>query len=296
MANIAAFIPRIWSARFTSVLRATTVWGRPTNQNYRGNIARAGDTVEIPTLAFDPTVSDYVVDTDIKDPEVVAGSSQQLTIDQQKYFNFYVDDIDEFQSVPRLMDGAMREAAYAIAIEQDTFLRGKFAEGIAAGRTVTVDGLFSAASFGQKFIEALIDTKLAMDLAELPEAGRWCVVSPQIMAGLDKFFTTEGAAGLFTPVTDESTMRNGFTGRLMNFNLYKTNRPIVAADTPANGQTSHRAICGQGNEAVTFAPQITEIEAYRPEKRFGDAVKGLYVYGAHTVHKDRLHNVTVRVT
>ena len=32
--------------------------------------------------------------------------------------------------------------------------------------------------------------------------------------------------------------------------------------------------------ATTFAEQIVSTEAYRMEKRFADAVKGLHVYGA----------------
>ena len=161
----------------------------------------------------------------------------------------------------------------------------------------TVDGLYSADGFGEKFIEALIETKRVMDEADMAEESRWCVVSPKVMAGLDKFFTTEGSANIFAPATEDSAIRNGFTGRLMNFDLYKTNRPVVFINTTPNpNEDNHDCIVGQGREAVTFAPQITEVEAYRPEKRFGDAVKGLYVYGARTVHDDRLYTIRVRAT
>ena len=51
---------------------------------------------------------------------------------------------------------------------------------------------------------------------------------------------------------------------------------------------SKRIWCGRGNEAVTFASQIVENEAYRPERRFGDAVKGLNVYGVKAVLPARL--------
>ena len=33
-----------------------------------------------------------------------------------------------------------------------------------------------------------------------------------------------------------------------------------------------------------FAEQLSEINAYRPEKRFADAVKGLHLYGAKVVY------------
>ena len=38
--------------------------------------------------------------------------------------------------------------------------------------------------------------------------------------------------------------------------------------------------------AVAFAEQLSEIEAYRPEMRFSDAVKGLHLYGATIVYPE----------
>ena len=46
--------------------------------------------------------------------------------------------------------------------------------------------------------------------------------------------------------------------------------------------------------AVTFAEQISEVEAYRPEKRFADAVKGLHLYGAKVVYPDEFMVLCVK--
>ena len=40
--------------------------------------------------------------------------------------------------------------------------------------------------------------------------------------------------------------------------------------------------------AVAFAEQLSEIEAYRPEMRFSDAVKGLHLYGAKVIYPTEL--------
>ena len=40
--------------------------------------------------------------------------------------------------------------------------------------------------------------------------------------------------------------------------------------------------------AIAFAEQLSEIEAYRPEARFCDAVKGLHLYGASVVYPAEL--------
>ena len=40
--------------------------------------------------------------------------------------------------------------------------------------------------------------------------------------------------------------------------------------------------------AIAFAEQLSEIEAYRPEKRFADAVKGLHLYGVKVVYPEEM--------
>ena len=66
------------------------------------------------------------------------------------------------------------------------------------------------------------------------------------------------------------------------------------AGTTAASQTD-TVVSGGGQLAIagssiatTFAEQILKTEAYRPEKRFGDALKGLHVYGAKVVRPEAL--------
>ena len=59
-------------------------------------------------------------------------------------------------------------------------------------------------------------------------------------------------------------------------------------------KATYRLFAGQGNEAVTHADQIVQTEAYRPEKRFADAVKMLYVYGTKRILPTRLYTIEVQ--
>jgi hypothetical protein len=45
-------------------------------------------------------------------------------------------------------------------------------------------------------------------------------------------------------------------------------------------------------QAISLATQILEVTPYKPEKRFGDAVKGLEVYGAKVVRPECLGVMT----
>ena len=123
-ANVQAnFVPNIWAARFLSRLMEALVWGRLVNRNYEGDIAAAGDTVKVPVPATSITVHDYAIDTDIADADLGNGSTVDLNIDQMKYTNFYLDDVDRAQSTPDVMDEAMRWAAYQMALQIDTSIR-----------------------------------------------------------------------------------------------------------------------------------------------------------------------------
>lgn len=54
------------------------------------------------------------------------------------------------------------------------------------------------------------------------------------------------------------------------------------------------AIAGS-NVATSYAEQISKVEAYRPEKRFGDALKGLHLYGAKVVRPESLVVASVKI-
>lgn len=54
------------------------------------------------------------------------------------------------------------------------------------------------------------------------------------------------------------------------------------------GTAGGQAIIAGNNQGVTYAEQISKVEAFRPEKRFADALKGLHLYGAKCVRPEAL--------
>ena len=281
------FIPQIWAARFLRELEETLVYSRFVNNNYEGEIRDAGNTVKIPTMTTDITVGDYQTDTDIAAPQVLTGTTQDLVVDQQKYFNIGVDDVDAAQARPAMLDEGMRKAAAKIQDTIDLYLMGVFGAEYAAARAATV----AAAAATPKYIEAFARLKRLMTQANIPVEGRWAVVHPQLVETLDLHFTQSGgASGVWSPREADATVRNGFAGRLLGFDLHVTNH---IPTTGSNAAKVWRCPVGQGREAVTMARQITTIEAYRPEAQFKDAVKGLYVYGAKAVLGSRLYFLVI---
>ncbi|MFF8473888.1 P22 phage major capsid protein family protein [Streptomyces sp. NPDC015414] len=281
------FIPEVWSADLMVALRGAQVFGQTPviNRDYEGEISAYGDTVHIGSLGR-PTVSTYQKNVTNINPETLSTTDQTLLVDQSKYFSFEVDDVDKRQARDggRLLNQAADEAAFAVADVIDLFIAGLLTTNagnvLTAGDAATPDAAY-------KIILAL---KLKLDKAKVPTAGRWVVVSPEFYALIlqDNRFIDASAYG------SNSALLNGEVGRVLGFQvMVSMNLPQGTAGTAP--EVSNFVVAGHGM-ATTFAEQISEIEAYRPQNSFGDAIKGLHLYGAKVVRPEALAVMDVDVT
>jgi len=266
------FIPTIWSARLLASLKKTLVYGQAgvVNRDYEGEIKEKGNTVKINSIGA-VTVSDHSKNTDISAPEALNDSDQVLVIEKAKYFNFQVDDVDRVQQMPSVMDQAMQEAGYALADAADQYIAGLYTEAHASNLLGTTGSPTSIATAAAAY-EALVDLGVLLTEANVPKAQRWCVIPPWFEGRLQKDdrFVKAG-----TPATD-AVLRNGVIGRAAGFDI------LVSNNVPETSGTKYRVIAGHPM-AISFAEQINKVEAFRPERRFADALKGLHLYGAKLV-------------
>lgn len=265
------FIPEVWSARLLVNLRKSLVYGQAgvVNRDYEGEIRQMGDTVRINSIG-PVTVGNYVKNTNISDPETLTDAQTLLTIDQAKYFNFQVDDIDRAQQNPKVMDEAMQEAAYALRDVADQYI-ASFYTGVAAGNTIGDDTTPIVPTKNDAY-EHLVDLAVILTDAKVPQEGRWVIVPPWYYGLLlkDDRFIDASRAG----TTDG--LRNGEVGKAAGFTVLQSH------NVPNVSGTNYKIIAGHPM-AISYAEQINKVEAYRPEKRFADAVKGLHLYGAKLV-------------
>ena len=270
---VTTFIPELWSARLLYALEKSHVATNLVNRNYQGMIANVGDTVHINSIGA-ITVSDYTKNTDMTAPETLATTDQTLVIDQAKSFNFQVDDVDNVQAAGELIDTAMGRAAYALADVADTYLLALLATGADSGNVVGAASGPIALTAANVY-ENIVKLRTKLDKANVPNSGRTICVSPEVYALLlmdDRFAKSDAAAG-------QAALLNGEVGRVAGFTVFMSNNVKTGVGTDT-GKTPYFEITAQVATAATFAEQIIKTEAYRMEKRFADAVKGLHVYGA----------------
>ena len=268
--SVANFIPTLWSARLLEHLNKTHVYASLVNRDYEGMIRQMGDTVKINQLGT-VTIKDYTKGVDIEEPEDLSGEQTTLVIDQGKYFNFSIEDVDNAQTNPKLMDAAMQESAYGMNDVTDTFLANLMAVNASNNTALGTDDSPIIPTSNDAY-DYLVD--LSTDLTEknVPMMGRWVVI-PAWYHGLllkDKRFVGNGTD------FNKAILQGGEVGTAAGFRVYLSN------NTPNTEGAKYKVIAGN-NRASSYAEQILKTEAYRPEKRFSDAVKGLHVYGAKIV-------------
>lgn len=275
------FIPTIWSARLLAHLDKAHVYANLVNRDYEGEIKNFGDKVKINQIG-DIEIKDYTRGTDIDAPEDVDGAGQMLEIDQAKYFNFAIDDVDNAQSNPKLMDDAMQRAAYGMNDVTDGFLAGLMAVGaINNGSNLGSDATPLVPTAATAY-DMLVD--LATDLTEknVPMAGRFVVV-PAFFHGLllkDQRFVGNGSD------YNKALIEGGEVGVAAGFAVNISN------NVPNTSGTKYKIVAGT-RAATSYAEQILKTEPYRPEARFSDAIKGLHVYGGKVVQGKSLSVLTV---
>lgn len=268
------FTPEIWSAQLLVNLHNNLVYGSPVvvNRDYQGEIARFGDTVRINAIGG-VTVGDYTKDTNHTAAQVLSSAQQTMVIDQAKFFNFEIDDIDEAQNNPSVMGAAMREAAFALGNTADAHLSSRMNTAVDA----TANDLGSKSRATTEMFENLVDLARVLDENNAPPEGRWVVLSPLTFAELvkDARFTSFGTE------PNRAAIRSRALGTVAGFNV------LVSNQVPGAAGTTHEILAGS-DMATTYAEQINSLEAYRPELRFADAMKGLHLYGSKVVRPELL--------
>lgn len=272
---VTSFIPELWNARLLYALEKNHVATNVVNRNYEGEIKNAGDTVHINTLGA-VAVRSYAQGTDLT-YDALSTTDQTLVINQQKYFAFALDDVDKAQAAGDIMDTAMSRAAYSLADVSDAFLLATIAAG---GSSDNYVGSSSSpvALTAANIYTSIVALRTALDKQNVPTQGRSLVVPPEAYALLlqdARFTSVQGVA--------DGVIQNGLVGRVAGFDIYMSNNCVKSsAETPVYSITAQVA------DATTYAEQIIQTEALRPEASFSDAVRGLHVYGAKVTRPEEI--------
>ncbi len=262
------FIQSIWSKKIQDDLELKCKLVDNCLRDYEGDVKHAA-SVKILGVG-EPTIGAYDSTTDITIEEM-SDKGQLLTIDQANYFAFYVDDVNQAQSVPGLKEKYQEKAVHGLAVKRDSYVASLIA---AATNSTTADGLTDAA-----VKEAIDDAIVALRERNFDEEGV-IEITPAVY---NKFKNN-----LITLSTNNPEyIKKGIVGVYDDFNVIMSNNLVK--------DESGYHCCVRGKKAIAFAGQINEVEALRAEKRFKDIIRGLDTFGAKTIDDNRIQQVIVPV-
>ena len=262
------FIQTIWSKKIQDDLELKTKLVNNCLRAYEGDCKYA-QSVKILGVG-EPTIGAYTgAEISI---EEMSDKGQLLTIDQANYFAFYVDDINEAQSVPGLKEEYQRKAVHGLAVKRDSYV----ANLIKGASNVT-----TATALTQEAVKEAIDSAI-VELRErnFDEEGV-IEISPAVY----NVFKNE----LITLSTNNPEyIKKGIVGMYDGMEVCMSNN--MAKDS------SHVYCDIRGKKAIAFAGQINEVEALRAEKVFKDIVRGLDTFGSKVIDEARIQVVKVPLT
>lgn len=279
---ITSFIPELWAARLLANLDKVHVATAFVNRDYEGEIRQMGDTVHINSLGA-ITIGTYSPNTDMSPAETLSTTDQELQIDQAKYFNFQVDDVDKVQAAGEIVDTATQRAAYGLVDVSDAFIfntisnaaTGSNVIGTAAAPIALTGGSPASTAYAE-----LLKLRTIMAVNNVP-SDTWRIAAPPEFIALllgDSKFVAAGVGGA------EDRLVNGYVGRAAGFDIYESNNLPTTTSGSGTSAVKGMVVLAAPAFATTYAEQIVSVEAYRPELRFADAVKGLHVYGAKNTY------------
>lgn len=272
-----AFIPQIWSQKLSQMLEKNCVMLQCVNRNWEGEIKNQGDTVKIITPA---AVSVSTLTSENIEYSSLTPTSQDLVIDQKKFFAFKIDDVAQVQANTDIMEAHLVNAKNAIEEVQDSYLLGMHTNVLGDN---TIGSESSPIVLDKSTIyENFVKLSLALKNSDAVHLGAkpWVVINPNIESYLlqsPEFISAYKVA--------DETLREGSIGRIAGMDvLVSTNL------TDVDGK--YYVLAGT-NEAITFASQLAKIESLRDKDSFSDLVRGLYLYGAKTVQPKALAKMVV---
>lgn len=265
--SISHFIPEVWASSILENFHNQAVLTGLTNREYEGQLT-SGSTIHIPGIV-DVSVKDYKTGV-VSDgnggtkkrttaPDTLSDTGIDLTVDQEKSFDFLVDDIDRAQS-KYSFDAYTSSAATGLVEDAEEFLTTM----VAAGGTA-VSGLTTPTDWASAY-DVILSLRGALTTAKVPQSERVLVVN----ASFERFLLSDGSKlTAFDKSNTTDGLREATIGRLLGFD-------VVTSPWLDDSKPTALAVY---KPAIAYVSQISKTEGMRAQDSFADRVRGLHVYG-----------------
>lgn len=276
------FIPTVWNESIDRELDRLCVFAEDCNRQYEGKVKEKGESVKIlgvgkPTIR---SIAKSARNNDIEGPEEIEDTSVIMQINQIRYFNYMVGDIDKAQMSPSgIMDALATETSEELASSMDSYIASKVADSNVKKLTATPTKVTE-----ENVLDILDDAlQLLYENDVKPSTEIVVTVTP-------RFYKLFKRAYADKDTNNSGILKNGKVGMYGNATVKMSNN-VYKSKTSVDNDTDNIMI--RTKRAVAFVKALTHTEPYRPEKKFADAVKGFVLFDAKVVRPKEMINVNV---
>jgi len=272
-------IPVIFAATLLEEIKNLLVYGKIAYKKHSGEIKEKGDRIKLKGYGGvdineyapgDPTWD--LAHTNGITYQDVQAAAMFLDVDHAYDYGIKLHDITELQSDPAARQHYAKEAAYGLVEKVDLFLAGLYTQS-ALGTYVLKNTATNTAN-------------VTSDIGELWTALKGVNIEKKFITIPPWVALKLLLAGVLHADDLKGELKNGFIGRVLQFDMYMSNNcPVV---TPATAGYKRNIITAGSYQAIAFVDQMTEAETLRSQGWFADLVRGLHVWGGRVVKPKEL--------
>lgn len=270
---VANFKKQVWSSKIQHQLETITSLKDHCDFEFEGEVKQA-ERIKILGVVR-PTIRKYVPGEALI-REGVNDNAQYMDIDQFRYFDFEVDDVEKAQSQKGLIEALSKEATLGLSEEADAYVASLVVEDKVNLNSANSTDISTVTDGGISLIEGGFATLYGnnckpSDTFHLEITPEWyTILRPEIIT-LD--------------TNNSEIIKKGYVGKYGNALISIENM----LGTWNDGTRDCKLAMLRTNKAIAFAGQIDKVEAYRPQDAFSDAIKGLYVFGSKIVRPEQIY-------
>lgn len=266
--------PTIFAEEILRELDRSLVFVDGCDRRYEGSVKKMGDQVKIPAIGR-PTINKITLanrNADLADPEILESSSVWLQIDQIDSFNYLVGDIDEQFALPGIKDEYKKVTVQQLKNTLDVFV-AKYAQSADIAKVNSSSVVPKKESTEANWIANQIDLGIQkLHENDVPfDEELELIVTPRA-------YTILKESMILTDTNNSALLTNGKVGRYGNVWVKVSNNVATLNDAGATDLCMLRT-----KNAISLVNPLLDIEAYRPEKKHADALKGFNLYGGKIV-------------
>lgn len=270
---VANFKKQVWSSKIQHQLETITSLKDHCDFEFEGEVKQA-ERIKILGVVR-PTIRTYVPGTALV-REGANDNVQYMDIDQFRYFDFEVDDVEKAQAQKGLIEALSKEATLGLSEEADAYVASLVVKDKVNLNSANSTDISTVTDGGISLIEGGFATLYGnnckpSDTFHLEITPEWyTILRPEIIT-LD--------------TNNSEIIKKGYVGKYGNALISIENM----LGTWNDGTRDTKLAMLRTNKAIAFVGQIDKVEAYRPQDAFSDAIKGLYVFGSKIVRPEQIY-------